>query len=136
MECFLCNSLRKDERFRPKRELIKKFTKEIYASCKSILNARIHFKHKFSDVILPESWDDEVIGYHFKCYKDFRVATKYLQYLSNEPTSTQASTQGDLSTPSTSTTTAPMEVQTEDLNTASCSNPQVATSDSRYRKNS
>lgn len=80
MECFLCNVLRENPKFREKREETKKFSKEILLSCKQFLNARKHYNHKYMNVILPESWDDEIIGYHSSCYKEFRVKAKYLSY--------------------------------------------------------
>lgn len=74
MECFLCNSLVDKPGFREKREKIKKFTPDIWNSCKLYLKSR----HKYSDVIFPESYDDEIIGYHSSCYKEFNVTKKYL----------------------------------------------------------
>lgn len=80
MDCFLCNLLRENPKFREKREGTKKFSEEILRSCKQFLKARIHYQHKYKDVVLPDSWNDEIIGYHSSCYKEFRVKAKYLSY--------------------------------------------------------
>lgn len=73
MECFLCNSLSEQPGFREKKEEIKTFSKEIWQLCQVYLEARKHFGHKYKSAILPETWDDEVVGYHSSCYKDFIV---------------------------------------------------------------
>lgn len=80
MECFLCNLLCGKPNFREKREDIKKLSKEILLSCKTFLKARKQHNHKYHDVVLPESWNNELIGYHASCYKAFRVKSKYLFY--------------------------------------------------------
>lgn len=80
MECFLCNVLCENPTFREKREEVKKFNKDIWLSCKTFLSARKRHQHKYRDVVLPENWYDEVIGYHSSCYKEFRVKSKYLSY--------------------------------------------------------
>ncbi|RVE41875.1 hypothetical protein evm_013483 [Chilo suppressalis] len=88
MECFLCTVLRGKPKFREKREEIKKISKEILLSCKQFLKARKHHRHKYNDVILPASCDDEIIGYHSSCYKEFRVKAKYLTYESSDSSGT------------------------------------------------
>lgn len=80
MECFLCSVLCDNPRFREKREEIKKFSQEILLSCRTFLSARKHHKHKYSNVVLPENWNDDIIGYHSSFYKEFRVKSQYLCY--------------------------------------------------------
>lgn len=68
MKCFLCEG---DEN-------VHKFTASILEKCKLYLISRKKHNHKFSDVILPETCEDDSIGYHSHCYKLFYVIKKYL----------------------------------------------------------
>lgn len=61
MECFLFKLFSKRLKFREKREEATKFSKEIFLSWKEFLKVRIHPGHKYKDMILPDSWDDEII---------------------------------------------------------------------------
>ncbi|CAH1106585.1 unnamed protein product [Psylliodes chrysocephalus] len=76
------NLLCENPTFREKREEIK-FNRDIWLSCKTYLSARKHHQHKYCDALLPERWNDEVIGHHSSCYKEFIVKSKYLSYERN-----------------------------------------------------
>lgn len=63
----------------PKREEIKKFGEKIFLACKSYLEARKRYGQKYQNAELPQTWDDDILGYHSSCYKDFKVKKQFLQ---------------------------------------------------------
>lgn len=70
------------------------FTAESLVKCKNIFLIREKFKLKYSNIVLPLI-NDEIHGYHVKCYKNFTSLNR--KYVSDDsalhepPVSTQPS---------------------------------------------
>lgn len=70
MNCFMCRCDNNEE--------VKKFTENILSACRKYLEARKLRDYKYQDAALPDTFGDEIIGYHSSCYKQFRVKSEYL----------------------------------------------------------